>query len=97
MQNRSNLPSDLIELAAAAETSLEAGDFAEASERLGECLAAFQAKERVLVEVEGFREWLRGCLTLAHVLKEHLSRQRIQEPRFNYGRVESVSLWSVRA
>ena len=97
MRNRTNLPADLIELAAAAERSIEAGDFAGASERVAECLAAFRTKERALEEVEEFREWLNGCLALVQVLREHLSRQRIQPRRFNYSRPEIGSLWSVRA
>jgi len=97
MHNRHNLAADLVGLAEAAERLLEAGDFAGASERLANCLAAFQAQERTIEEVASFRDWLRKCQTLAQVLREHLSRRRIQQPRFKYGCLESTSLWSVRA
>lgn len=97
MHKLTKLPADLADFATAAQRSLEAGDFTGSSERLAECLAAFQAKTRTLDDVEGYRAWLNGSLSLARIAREHLSHQSIQLRQPNYGRSENISLWSVQA
>lgn len=96
MRSLTDLPPDLVDFAAAAQRSLEAGDFAGASDRLAECLAAFHSKTRILDDVQAYRDWLNGCLSLAHIGRKHLSHKLIQLQQGSYGRVGTTPLWSVQ-
>ncbi len=96
MRSLSDLPVDLADLAAAAQHSLETGDFAGASARMTECMAAFQLKRRNVDDIQAFRDWLNGSLSLVHIGRKHLAHQLIKLQQLNYGRVETTRLWSVQ-
>jgi hypothetical protein len=87
----------MIDLAATVQRCLESADYRGAAGHLNECLIAFQAGPRTAAEVRQYQIWLNECLSLACIVRQHLSQQAAAPPSLAYGRIESTSLWSIKA